>query len=376
MTEIANNELVVKSNGLIEASYRLTLQEQRLILLTASMIKKNDKDFHSYRISIEDFNNTVGVKNQAGYTETRELTKKILSRVLTIKESDGELQINWLSSAKYFDKKGFIEISFDPKLKPYLLVLREKFTQYQLQNVIRLKSSYSIRIYELLKQYEFIGERTFNLEELRRILGIEPEEYELYSNFKNRVLKPSQKEINSKKTDISFEFQEKKKGRKVAEIVFKIRSNRETVKKAESKKPLQQIPLSAEVLPSDDLESLLSLVPVKTTAPIRTLIEKYHSSHGHDYVKRNIEYTNNQIRDKRKYRAYLGKSLANDYALEWVEEKKMISEEESAKAEKRRKEAQEINRRVEEGIKNRATGEEVKEIRKAKSGKKKKRNRL
>ncbi|PGU35086.1 initiator RepB protein, partial [Bacillus cereus] len=49
--------------------------------------------------------------------------------------------------------------------------------------------------------------------------------YPNYANFKQRVLKPSQKELNQK-TDISFEFEEIKLGRKVQKIRFIIRSQK------------------------------------------------------------------------------------------------------------------------------------------------------
>ena len=90
MDKAANKQLVVKSNYLVEASYRLTTQEQRIILLLASMISPEDKDFQAYRINIKDFNSLIGVKNEAGYTEIKQLTKKILKRVIVIKDVEAK----------------------------------------------------------------------------------------------------------------------------------------------------------------------------------------------------------------------------------------------------------------------------------------------
>lgn len=113
---------------------------------------------------------------------------------------------------------------FDPLLKPFLLELSSKFTSYKLANVVKLKSTYAIRIYELLKQYEDLKERTISLENLRYYLDA-MDVYPNYANFKQRVLKPSQKELEQK-TDISFEFEEIKIGRKVHKIRFIIRSKK------------------------------------------------------------------------------------------------------------------------------------------------------
>src|SRR5690606_36842431 len=114
-------------------------------------------------------------------------------------------------------------LQFHPNLKDFFLELKEKFTTYQLENVVRLNSVYSIRIYELLKQYERLKKREFPLEELRSVLGIEPTKYKQYGHFKSKVLLGAQNEIN-KKTDIQFDFNEFKSGRKVIGIEFIINS--------------------------------------------------------------------------------------------------------------------------------------------------------
>lgn len=219
-----NKNLVVKSNYLVEASYSLSTQEQRIILILSSMVKPDDQDFQRYKIEVKEFNRLVGIKNEGGYTETKAITKKLLKRVLVIKNiiDQTELQVGWLASAEYFDGRGFVELEFSPKLKPYLLALKECFTQYQLKNVIALKRAYSIRIYELLKQYEKIGERYFELDQLKYILGIEDNKYQYYGHFKDKVIKPAQKELKSK-TDIYFDFKEKKKARKVSGVYFFIK---------------------------------------------------------------------------------------------------------------------------------------------------------
>lgn len=225
MTLAGHKQLVVKSNDLNEAHYRLTTAEQRIILMMVSMIQPGDDDFHIYRIKISDFLELLGIKNQQMYTEVKKITKGLIEKVLTIKKPKSELQLSWFSSAEYFDGEGYVELCFDPKLKPYLLGLKECFVKYNLRNVIKLKSSYAIRIYELLKQYEKIGRRTFEVDELKLILGIKPDEYDLYKHFKSRVLSAAKRELEAI-TDISFEINEIKTGRKVTSIEFVIVANK------------------------------------------------------------------------------------------------------------------------------------------------------
>ena len=222
------NLKVFKSNNLIEAKYKLSLNEQKLILLLASTIKPDDEDFKPVRFRIVDLLNYLGFEdNTTHYTYLRQLTKKLMTRVLEIWDLQRKtlLQINWLSSAEYHFKEGIIELCFDPKLKPFLLKLKEKFTAYSLQIAIKFDSAYSIRIYELLKQYEKLGIRTIRVEELKQYLGIEKNKaYKKYNNLKRKVILTAYEELKEK-ADIYFEFEEKKKGRKIEEIVFYIHKN-------------------------------------------------------------------------------------------------------------------------------------------------------
>lgn len=222
--QIKENNIVSKSNALIEANSRLNLIEQKMLLCLASNIEPNDRDFKTYTFPIKQFHDLLGLNGSTKYTELSKITKELLSKVIEIRIGDELLQVSWLSSAIYNKNRGTIDMRFDPLLKPFLLELSNKFTSYRLANIVKLKSTYAIRIYELLKQYEDIKERTISLENLRYYLDA-INVYPSYANFKQRVLKPSQKELNQK-TDISFEFEEIKLGRKVQKIRFIILSQK------------------------------------------------------------------------------------------------------------------------------------------------------
>lgn len=221
---IKENNIISKSNTLIEANSRLNLVEQKILLCLASNIGPEDRDFKTYTFPIKKFHELLGLNGSTKYTELSKITKELLSKVIEIRTGDELIQISWLSSAIYNKNKGTIDMRFDPLLKPFLLELSNKFTSYKLANVIKLKSTYAIRIYELLKQYEEIKERTISLENLRYYLGV-LDVYINYANFKQRILVPSQEELN-KKTDISFKFEEIKLGRKVQKIRFIIKSKK------------------------------------------------------------------------------------------------------------------------------------------------------
>jgi plasmid replication initiation protein len=185
MKEIVNLEdlkdskkyLVVKSNKLIEAKYKLSLNEQRLIHTLISKIKSDDEEFKEYYIKVTELKDLFDLEDTTYYSKIKKITENLLGKTLSIQEEDGLLQINWISSAKYLDNEGYVKLCFDPKLKPYLLQLKNYFTAYGLDNVIRLKSIYAIRLYELLlKEYRYYGQKRINfifgIKELKEMLSI------------------------------------------------------------------------------------------------------------------------------------------------------------------------------------------------------------
>jgi plasmid replication initiation protein len=225
MKKIDVRNLIVKSNKLVEANYRLTAGEQKVILKLISSIHKDDVDFKKYRFKIAEFIQLMDVNNPRKYTEIKKITYDLLGKKISIyDESEKKLiQVTWLASAVYFEGRGEVELCFAPDLKPYLLQLKDAFTQFTINNIMQLRSGYSARIYELLKQYEKIGERVLEIFDIRKKLGIEDKEYKLYADFKRYVILQAQKEINSK-TDIEFNFEEiKGYKRKVTTIKFIIK---------------------------------------------------------------------------------------------------------------------------------------------------------
>ena len=215
------NNAVTKSNALIEANYKLSTLEQKIILYLISQIHKDDDDFKMYKLPIQEFSELLGYRGSPKYTELREITKNLMRKVLEIREGQKLKQMSWVSYVEYDAHSGYVSLAFDPRLKPYLLQLKREFTTYRLKNVMELKSSYSIRMYELLKRWQYMGDVVIQLDDLRMMVGV-GDKYSEYHNFKKRVLTPANKEI-SEKTDITFVYKEIREKRKVVALRFQIK---------------------------------------------------------------------------------------------------------------------------------------------------------
>ena len=219
------NYIVTKSNNLITSNYNLSVQEQKIILTLASMVQPEDKEFKPYIFKISEFMKIIGVDTKTKYSEIPKITKELMQKVFEIKRGNKLIQLAWLSSVEYEKGTGVVELEFSPKLKPYLLELKGLHTSYKLENILSLKSKYSIRIYEILKSNLFKKHIEIELEDLKRMVGANEKAYNTYANFKSKVVFQAKKEIK-KLTDLSFEFEEIKTGRKVTSLKFYINTNK------------------------------------------------------------------------------------------------------------------------------------------------------
>lgn len=214
--------LVAKSNKLINSNYDLSLQEQKIILTLVSLIDSTkDNSFNVFRMKISDFCDLLGVEN-TNHTYIKTVTKKLMTRVLEIEDDERLFQVHWLSSCEYLKHTGFIKLELHKELAPYLLELKSKFTTYYLSNVLKMKSKYSIRIYELLKGNQYKRQFRMPLGDLRRVLKCE--NYEKYANLKQKVLEVAVREINQH-SDLFVEYEGIKEGRKVIAVEFTVYSS-------------------------------------------------------------------------------------------------------------------------------------------------------
>lgn len=336
------NLVVRKSNDLVEASYKLSTAEQRVILFLISMIQPNDKDFREYVLPIKEFIEMAGLQHKGEYGEIKEITKRLLGRVLEITTPTGLLQVAWLSSAEYQDGAGRVILNFDKKLKPYLLQLQDRFTKFGLYQVMRLKSSYSIRLYELLKQYTKLRERNFLIDDFRARMGIEKGLYKNFNDLKRNVILVAKKEL-AEQTDLAFDFEEIKIGRRVGKIRFKIKSKVLETAQMDEAEIIREVSVAKAVThpESEEAKTLISLLPeqYQNKVSVTKLIKAYLVSHKFDYVMRNIIYSNDKSNalkldssnERSNYRVYLAKALNDDYGLAYYEDQLLKKEAEQVK---------------------------------------------
>jgi len=306
------NNKVKKSEVLIQSRYDLNSLPMKFITAIISVLKPSDKTDRRYIFKVRDFIELINEDYSNLYKYLKEAVKELLQKPLEIQTEDGWIMANWISSAEYKEGEGTITFLIDTALRPYLLDAKERFLVYSLRNILPLKSRYSIRMYELLRDWYnqeqryrknlIKVEKIIELKWLRETLRL-PISYK-YNDFKRFVLRKAQKEL-SKHTDIIFEYEEIKTGRKITHIKFKIfdknvgNNNNDNYTKTNN------------ALIDEKLQTLLRSLKTKENIKLEYIYDAY-MKHGYDYVKRNIDYANSNATDN--YPAYLTKALKEDWA--------------------------------------------------------------
>ena len=237
--------LVVKDNALIDASFNLSLVEQRLMLLAiveAREIQDLTPDT-PIEIKASSYREQYNSDSSEAYKQLAEATKQLFNRQFSYvdkyKGEDAITVSRWLNEATYINNKGTVVIYLNRNVISMISRLEANFTKYLLDQVSDFKSQYSIRLYELLIKYKDIGNsKKYTIEEIRSLLGIGVNEYKVLADFKKRVLDLAVKEINDK-TDTTIKYEQFKEGRNISHILFKI--GKKLAKKKKDSKDLNTV---------------------------------------------------------------------------------------------------------------------------------------
>lgn len=219
------------SNDLIKGKSNLSLNELKLLRLTIMQVLAEDKDFMTYQVKIQDLAEILDITSQSLYRDVMEMCKHLLQEIVCVGDGNPKHRwkmFQWCSTCEY--EEGIITIKLHDKLKPYLIQLKEHYTQYMLQDILMLKTVYAVRLYELIRE-EMKGQQVYaaktatvslDVDTIRKATDTE-NKYEKMGMFKQRVIDSAVSEINDKsRFNVTYEYI--KKSRKIVGFKFKIES--------------------------------------------------------------------------------------------------------------------------------------------------------
>ena len=158
-----------------------------------------------------------------------------------------------------------------------------------------LNSKHSLALYEILKDYQNIGRIRIEVDNFKKLVGIEPEQYKIFTMLKKRIIDTAVDEINEK-TDLKVIYDLEKEGRKITAIVFRVSGlATHEIKESTNEEILQK--LNAMGISASKAKELLA-------------------KHDEDYILANIRVIEEELKNGKEIRnipAYLMKAFEVDF---------------------------------------------------------------
>ena len=205
---------VKQHNAITSGRYEYTSAMLDILFMTLAMIdtdKPNERTFQIYQRDIEAITG-----HKWNYQQLREATEGIGSRMFEI-ETPRSLKQLWLfSSVEYLLGTGSFLVKVNEDAMPYFFELKNNFTVLHLKSVLSCSSKFAKRLYAIACQWRSVGYHTFEISELKQMLGLidkdGKEQFKQFTQFKKDVLEIAAKQINEY-TDINLSYEFIKKGR-------------------------------------------------------------------------------------------------------------------------------------------------------------------
>ena len=217
-----NNLSVSKSNNLIDASYKLNIQAQKLVLACLGKVDSRDSIPKEITITALEFSELMGVPN--AHRELYLAVDALFESTINLREGNEDIELRWIQrKSKKIKGAGSVTITWSDEVLKYISSLQSRFTSYKLRHIASLQSAHSIRLYELLMKFNSTGERVIYVEDFKSALGIS-DRYSEFRDLNKWVIKPAIKELNQR-SDLVIKYETIKKGRSVAALSFEFKQN-------------------------------------------------------------------------------------------------------------------------------------------------------
>ena len=213
---------VVQSNHLVEATYRMDVRAKRLMLCLLAKLDARLPVPKVLNLDINEYVEWTKTDKKTAYRDMKTGAELLLKTIIHTYDKEtriGEMTV-LAEKLRYFDNEARIECTFTQWVKPYIRYLASNFTQFGLEDCAQFRSFYTIRLYEMMMQYQSTGWRKIEIEQYRKIMGLEKKQYKVFADLRKRCIEPAIKEINEK-SDYTITCEYLKKGRKINTLYFK-----------------------------------------------------------------------------------------------------------------------------------------------------------
>jgi plasmid replication initiation protein len=314
---VDNNAQYKMRNELVNSRYRLGVVEQRMIIALASHINKHGDDFDQCMIDANDLAKFMGLEPKSAYGQLKRTADALVKCIVSFEwyktpksKQKSWIKANWFDFIYYDAETVTIVFKFGCLVKPLLLEVVEAYVRAEAKPLMKFRRSASYRFYNFAVEWQKLREKTISIDDLKHMLMLD-DEYPLYGGLNQKVIAPAIKEINNL-TDYEISYMPKKTGRKITDIVFKIKvKNKSKIKP--KKKDIETDALPAEWTKdqNDVYNELIALGIAKDAS------KQFVSNKPLEEIRININYAKEQkaAGKVKRMSAYLYQSINNDYGL-------------------------------------------------------------
>lgn len=314
---VDNNAQYKMRNELVNSRYRLGVVEQRMIIALASHINKHGDDFDQCMIDANDLAKFMGLDSKSAYGQLKRTADALVKCIVSFEwyktpksKQKSWIKANWFDYICYDAETVTIVFKFGSLVKPLLLEVVEAYVRAEAKPLMKFRRSASYRFYNFAVEWQKLREKTISIDDLKHMLMLD-DEYPLYGGLNQKVIAPAVKEIN-KLTDYEISYMPKKTGRKITDIVFKIKVKNKTKIKPK-KKDIETDAVPAEWTEEQNVvyNELIALGITKDAS------KQFVSNKPLEEIRINIDYAKEQqaAGKVKSMGAYLYQSINNDYGV-------------------------------------------------------------
>lgn len=317
---VDNNAQYKMRNELVNSRYRLGVVEQRMIIALASHINKHGDDFDQCMIDANDLAKFMGLDSKSAYGQLKRTADALVKCIVSFEwyktpksKQKSWIKANWFDFISYDAETVTIVFKFGSLVKPLLLEVVEAYVRAEAKPLMKFRRSASYRFYNFAVEWQKLREKTISVDDLKHMLMLD-DEYPLYGGLNQKVIAPAIKEIN-KLTDYEISYMPKKTGRKITDIVFKIKvKNKSKIKQIKPKKK----DIETDAVPAEWSEDqnvvyneLVALGIAKDAS------KQFISNKPLEEIRINVDYAKEQqaTGKVKNMSAYLYQSINNDYGV-------------------------------------------------------------
>ena len=325
---VSPQAIIRQSSELVEANYRLTMSEQKVILNFISQIDSSKSELEVMRIGAKSLSDACGFNPNSGYRQLQETLKKLLNRSVILQRRDGSgwYGSHWVQSCDYVKLEdgdsdcSYVEVELDNRLRPHFLQLKERFLRSDLKGLLRFSHVYSSRFYMIFKNRIKIGHVRYTFAEIIKLMELPKKYAARTTNIKEKVIKVSVEEINDI-TDLEVEYSYYKKGGRAhvgVDFTFHLKAQ-------EQPKPISEHPIKRVKLSDEEQELFDRMTNPDRWNITEDVARKMLKAYPLDVIDANLDYA---------YRYRKGKVSLGGWLISCIE-KDAAGEEKKRKAERK-----------------------------------------